>query len=140
MSEHDLDWVCAQEAELHPFPWTRGNFVDSLVAGHDCWLMSEAGHPQAYAIVLVVLDEAHLLNISVVRDAQRRGFGRRLLEHLIAEARHQGIRQFFLEVRPSNEPALALYQRTGFVEIGQRKGYYPSSGGRENAIVMRLEL
>jgi ribosomal-protein-alanine N-acetyltransferase len=140
MCEHDLDWVVEQEAALHSFPWTRGNFVDSLSAGHGCWLMSDAGRPVAYAIVLIVLDEAHLLNISVVRDAQGRGLGRHLLEHLIADARRGGIRQFFLEVRPSNVPALALYRCAGFVEIGQRKGYYPSSGGRENAIVMRLEL
>jgi ribosomal-protein-alanine N-acetyltransferase len=139
MTGHDLDWVVAQEAALHRFPWSQGNFTESLAAGHACWLMRDAGVPVGYAVVLGVLDEAHLLNISVVRTAQGRGLGSRLLEHLISTARRGGIRQFFLEVRPSNLAALTLYRRAGFVEIARRKGYYPSLEGREDAIVMRLE-
>jgi ribosomal-protein-alanine N-acetyltransferase len=139
MAEHDLDWVVEQEVSLHPFPWSRGNFTDSLAAGYGCWLMRDADAPVGYAVVLHVLDEAHLLNISVVHTAQGCGLGCRLLEHLIATAKREGFRQFFLEVRPSNLSALALYRRVGFVEIARRKGYYPSSDGREDAIVMRLE-
>ncbi|MDR2014136.1 MAG: ribosomal protein S18-alanine N-acetyltransferase [Azoarcus sp.] len=139
MVEHDLDWVVEQEISLHRFPWSRGNFTDSLAAGHACWLMHDAGAPVGYAVVLGVLDEAHLLNISVVRAAQGRGLGSRLLEHLLSTARNEGVRQFFLEVRPSNLSALALYRHAGFVEIARRRGYYPSQDGREDAIVMRLE-
>ncbi|MDR2881880.1 MAG: ribosomal protein S18-alanine N-acetyltransferase [Azoarcus sp.] len=139
MSEHDLAWVVEQEACLHPFPWSLGNFSDSLAAGHSCWLMRDAGVPVGYAVMLGVLDEAHLLNISVVHAAQGCGLGSRLLEYLLSVARSSGVRQFFLEVRPSNLLALALYRRAGFVEIGRRKGYYPASEGREDAIVMRLE-
>lgn len=139
MSEHDLDWVVEQETSLHRFPWSRGNFTDSLAAGHACWLMCDAGTPIGYAVVFCVLDEAHLLNIGVVHAAQGRGLGTRLLEYLLSIAQCSGIRQFFLEVRPSNLPALALYRRAGFVEISRRKGYYPSPEGREDAIVMRLE-
>jgi len=138
MTGRDLDWVVAQEAILHPFPWSRGNFDDSLSVGHACWLMRDAGVPVGYAVVLGVLDEAHLLNISIVRAAQGGGLGRRLLEHLLSTAWRDGVRQFFLEVRPSNLAALALYRRAGFAEIGRRKGYYPSREGREDAIVMRL--
>jgi ribosomal-protein-alanine N-acetyltransferase len=140
MAEHDLDWVVEQEASLHRFPWSRGNFTDSLAAGYGCWLMLETGVPVGYAVMLCVLDEAHLLHISVVRAAQERGLGSRLLEHLFSTARGKGLRQFFLEVRPSNLSALALYRRAGFVEIARRRGYYPSPDGREDAIVMRLEL
>ncbi|MCL2162585.1 MAG: ribosomal protein S18-alanine N-acetyltransferase [Betaproteobacteria bacterium] len=139
MTEHDLDWVVEQETALHRFPWSLKNFADSLAVGHACWLMREADAPVGYAVVLGVLDEAHLLNISVVHAAQGRGLGRRLLEHLLSSAQCSGIRQFFLEVRTTNLVALALYRRAGFVEIGRRKGYYPSSEGREDAIVMRLE-
>jgi len=139
MGEHDLDWVVEQEASLHRFPWSRKNFTDSLETGHACWLMRDAGAPVGYAVVLVVLDEAHLLNISVVRAAQGRGLGSCLLEHLLSVAWGEGVEQFFLEVRPSNLAALTLYRRAGFVEIGRRKGYYPSQDGREDAIVMRLE-
>ncbi|MCL2876261.1 MAG: ribosomal protein S18-alanine N-acetyltransferase [Betaproteobacteria bacterium] len=140
MSGHDLDWVAGQEAALHRFPWSRKIFADSLVAGYACWLMRDADAPVGYAVVLGVLDEAHLLNISVMHTAQRRGLGSRLLEYLISTVRNSGVRRFFLEVRPSNLPAIALYQRAGFVEIARRKGYYPSQNGREDAIVMRLEL
>ncbi|THF55948.1 ribosomal-protein-alanine N-acetyltransferase [Pseudothauera rhizosphaerae] len=140
MSEADLEWVTANEAELHPYPWTRGNFADSLGAGYSAWIQSDGGHPCGYAVVLSVLDEAHLLNISVARGAQGRGLGGALLDFLCARARASGATQFFLEVRPSNQPALALYRRTGFEPIGRRKGYYPAPGGREDAIVMRLPL
>jgi ribosomal-protein-alanine N-acetyltransferase len=139
MVEDDLDWVVEQEISLHRFPWSRGNFTDSLAAGHGCWLMRNAEMPVGYAVVLDVLDEAHLLNIGVVHAAQRRGFGRCLLKHLISAAKNKGARQFFLEVSPSNLSAIALYRRAGFVEIARRKGYYPSPDGREDAIVMRLE-
>ena len=115
MGADDLDWVAARESELHCFPWTRGNFADSLACGHACWLMRENGRPAGYAVTLAVLDEVHLLNISVAREAQGRGLGRRLLEHLLEAARRSGARQFFLEVRPSNASASALYRRAGFI-------------------------
>ena len=140
MSESDLDWVAEQEGSLHRFPWSRGNFADSLNAGHSCWMMFESDAPVAYAIMLAVLDEAHLLNISVTRAAQGRGLGSVLLGYLLSSARSYDLRHFFLEVRPSNLPALALYRRAGFAEIGRRKAYYPSPEGREDAIVMKLEL
>jgi ribosomal-protein-alanine N-acetyltransferase len=136
----DLDWVHAQEIDLHPFPWTRGNFVDSLTAGHGAWLMRAGKERVGYAVVLKVLDEAHLLNISVARAAQGRGHGRALLEWLQLTAKRNGAGQFFLEVRPSNLAGLALYRSQGFEQIGRRKGYYPATEGREDAIVMRREL
>ncbi len=140
MTELDLDWVVENEAELHAFPWTRGNFVDSLAAGYGAWVLRDA-QPLAYAVMLTVIDEAHLLNISVARPAQRAGIGGRLLLQLFDEARERGASQFFLEVRPSNEAAIALYDRHGFEPIGRRRGYYPvRDGGREDAIVMRREL
>lgn len=141
MTERDLDWVVESEAELHAFPWTRGNFIDSLAAGYGAWVLHDAAQPVAYAVMLTVLDEAHLLNISVARSAQRAGVGGRLLRRLFDEARDRGASQIFLEVRPSNEPAIALYCRHGFEPIGRRKSYYPAkNGGREDAIVMRREV
>lgn len=141
MTDLDLEWVVENEAQLHAFPWSKGNFIDSLEAGYSAWVMRQQGRPVAYAVMLTVLDEAHLLNISVAREAQGAGFGRVLLGYLSDEARRGGSSQFFLEVRPSNLPALALYRSHGFQPIGRRKGYYPlREGGREDAIVMRLDL
>lgn len=141
MTDEDLSWVVENERELHAFPWSEGNFADSLRAGYNCWVMRDEAEPVAYAVMLTVIDEAHLLNISVARTVQRRGIGGKLLEYLSSEAQRAGAIQFFLEVRPSNTAALALYERHGFVAIGRRKGYYPASDGRrEDAIVMRREL
>ncbi len=141
MTESDLDWVAAREAELHDFPWTRGNFADSLHAGYDARVLRIDGEPAGYAVMFRVLDEAHLLNISVVRGLQNRGIGARMLRRLIELARGQGASQMFLEVRPSNLHALALYRRLGFVPVGRRKRYYPAmGGGREDALLMRIAL
>lgn len=141
MSEGDLPWVVENECALHAFPWTRGNFTDSLEAGYSGWVMRRLGDPVAYAMMLTVIDEAHLLNITVARGAQRGGVGGILLHHLFSEARRLGASQCFLEVRPSNDAALALYCRHGFVAVGRRKRYYPAPDGqREDAIVMRCEL
>lgn len=141
MTDEDLSWVVENERELHAFPWSEGNFADSLRAGYNCWVMRDEAEPVAYAVMLTVIDEAHLLNISVARTVQRRGIGAKLLEYLSLEALRAGATQFFLEVRPSNTAAIALYERHGFVSIGRRKGYYPAPDGRrEDAIVMRREL
>lgn len=140
LTEADLDWVVAAEADLHPFPWTRGNFVDSLAAGYSGWTMQADGEQAGYAVVLLVMDEAHLLDISVLRAFQGKGLGRVLLEFVGEMARQRGAVQMFLEVRPSNQSALALYENSGFQAIGRRKAYYPAPGGREDAIVMRKGL
>lgn len=141
MTEDDLPWVVENERELHAFPWTAGNFRDSLSAGYSAWVMRNGSEPVAYAVMLTVIDEAHLLNISVSRATQRGGLGGILLHHLFAEAQRLGASQFFLEVRPSNEAAQALYARHGFASVGRRKNYYPApEGKREDAIVMRRDL
>lgn len=144
MRGEDLDWVCARETELHAFPWTRGNFNDSLAAGHELWVWgAEHGPdpaPLGYAVVRRAGDEAELLDIGVAHHAQGRGVGRALLARLIDHACEHGATQFFLEVRPSNAAALALYRSAGFEAVGRRRGYYPAAQGREDALVMRLAL
>jgi [ribosomal protein S18]-alanine N-acetyltransferase len=140
MVQSDLPWVAARERELHATPWTEGNFADSLEAGYSCWVVSQGEELVGYAILMVVVDEAHLLNITVAAARQRGGVGGALLARLCGLARQVGAQQMFLEVRPSNEPAQALYRRTGFQLIGRRKGYYPGPRGREDALVMRLPL
>ena len=87
-----------------------------------------------------VLDEAHLLDIGIVAALQGRGLAMRFLDWLAEGAKARGACDFYLEVRPSNAAALRLYARSGFVEIGRRRGYYPAADGREDAIVMRRTL
>ena len=141
MTEADLDWVVHNERQLQEFPWSRGNFQDALVAGYICRMMYLDDTPVAFAVMLRVLDEAHLLDIGVTPAWQNQGVGRCFLEYLFNEARRHEATQCFLEVRPSNAPARSLYHRLGFVPVGRRKGYYPCRNGeREDALVLRLEL
>lgn len=140
MSEADLDEVAAIEARNYEFPWTRGNFGDSLNAGHSAWVARSGGELFGYAILLRVLDEAHLLNITVDLGSRGRGRGRALLGQICDRVREAGVRQLFLEVRPSNSVAQALYRSVGFRAVGRRRGYYPARDGREDAIVMVLAI
>jgi ribosomal-protein-alanine N-acetyltransferase len=140
MTDADLDAVAAAESRIHPFPWTRGNFADSLTAGHGSWLVREDGRMTAYAIMMQALDEAHLLNISVLPELQRGGRGSALLMHTFAQARLQAATRMLLEVRPGNLAGQGFYRHHGFVEIGRRRDYYPAHEGREDAIVMARDL
>lgn len=142
MKVNDLPEVLAIENDVYPHPWTRGNFLDSMYSGYETWTLREpSGALAGYFLVMLAVDEAHLLNISVRRDLHGKGAGRLQLDKVVEIARKKGMTSILLEVRPSNQRALAIYQRYGFVRIGQRKGYYPAAGNsREDAIVMRLSL
>lgn len=143
MREEDLDAVTAAEQRAHPFPWTRGNFVDSLKGGHGMWVCREDGALVGYGVLMMTVDAVDLLNITVLPEHQRRGLGSALLGYLMDIARGHGAVRMLLEVRPSNTSGLALYRRFQFREIGRRREYYPAStqsSGREDAIVMECEL
>jgi len=140
MTEADLDAVAVAEARIYAFPWTQGNFADSLAAGYGAWLAQEGGRMIGYAVMMQVLDEAHLLNISVLPEFQRSGRGSTLLSHLFGQARLHAATRMLLEVRPGNVSGQGFYRRHGFVEIGRRRDYYQAHGGREDAIVMAHDL
>lgn len=142
MTAGDVDEVVALECSVFPYPWSRANFSDSLASGYDAWTVRDAaGELAGYYLLMYAVDEAHLLDVAVAAGRQGRGLGRHLLERIGARAREQGMVSVLLEVRPSNERALAVYRRYGYREIGRRKGYYPAHGGqREDAIVMRIDL
>lgn len=137
-----LDGVVALEAVVYPFPWTRGNFVDSLAAGYIAWTLNGSGGELiAYCVAMRGAGEMHLLNITVAPVARRRGHARRLLGALAALCRAQGDERIWLEVREANLDAQATYLRLGFTRVGMRKGYYPApAGAREDAVVMSLVL
>jgi len=141
MSEADLREVVAIESDIYPFPWTRGNFLDSVRAGYSVWVLRDAAAVlTAYSVMTVLLDEAHLLNLSVARSHQRHGLGWRTLEWMAEVARGHGAHSMLLEVRPSNASAVRMYRRYGFDRIGTRRGYYPAQSGREDALVLRISL
>lgn len=163
MALEHLGVVAHVEQSVYPFPWSLGNFSDSLQSGyHMQMLMGGQAETTStpvligYFVAMKGVDETHLLNITVAPAYQRQGWGRLMLDALTLWSRGQGAQQLWLEVRPTNARAKAVYARHGFREIGVRKGYYPNSGSglpvlpvlpgvpeviqREDAVVMSLAL
>ncbi len=140
MNTHDLDAMLKIEYHLYDFPWSRGNFADSLKAGYSCWVCRIDDELVAYLVLMLAVDEAHVLNLSVAEKRQRLGFGARLLHQAMRVGRQGGAVKLLLEVRKSNEKALALYRHFGFQQIGVRRGYYPAAKGREDALVLSHSL
>lgn len=141
MHPSDLETVLKIEALNYEFPWSEGVFKDCFRAMNYVNWVCEAPNDSivGYCIISVMAGEAHVMNISVSPDFQRQGAGRKMLNHLIEYARPRA-EKLFLEVRPSNPGAIDLYRKTGFREIGVRKGYYPAKNGREDAIMFELDL
>jgi [ribosomal protein S18]-alanine N-acetyltransferase len=102
--------------------------------------MFEGAQQVGHGVINVIIDEAHLLNITVKPESQGRGLGLRLLEHLMSRAYQMNGRECFLELRASNQAAYRLYERYGFNEVGRRRDYYPAVGGSEDALVMACTL
>lgn len=155
MTIADVDAVLAIESASHPHPWTKGNFADSLAAGHwaYCIRPDESGSIQgsyldssvlwAYCILYPAVDELHLLNITVAPKLLGLGIGTRIMQAIEGVAASQNMPRMLLEVRPSNHAAVALYAKLGYEQIGLRKRYYPAdvtSGAREDALVMAKSI
>lgn len=139
MTVADLPQVLAIERQNYLFPWEEDIFEDCLKSGYSCWVCEELDRVLGYCLLSVAVGEAHILNISVDPAEQKQGIGRKMLQHLIDVARGRA-ETVFLEVRPSNDVAIALYEDMGFNEIGIRKNYYPAENGREDAIMLALQL
>lgn len=140
MTMADLDAVLGMEQQVHSHPWTRGNFTASLSSAHFCKVYAAADEITGYAVMMPVLDEVHMLDIGIAKTLQRKGLGEKLLKEMLMLARTRKFKRMLLEVRTSNVAAIALYRKTGFAEIGQRRAYYPAAQGREDAIVMECKL
>ena len=144
MTVDDLDGVAALNARAFAQSWPRRSFAGALAAGDECWVVESNGKRIGHGVLSAAAAEAHLLIVCIDPALQGRGFGRALTRHLLRRAEARGAKVAFLEVRPSNHAAIALYAKLGFREIGRRHAYYatggPTSSGREDAIVMGLTL
>ena len=140
MSAADLRGVSAVEQASYEFPWSPGIFRDCLLAGYQCLALVIGGDIYGYAIMSVAARKAHILNICVHPDVQRRGYGRRLLYALCVRADALDVDRAFLEVRPSNLAAINLYRSAGFEQIGVRPSYYQAESGRENAVIFAAAI
>ena len=136
MRQTDVTVVATIEQSAYDFPWSPGIFRDCLLAGYTSLVLEHSGKVIGYGIMSVAAGEAHLLNLVLSDSARRMGNGRRLLEHLMDVARFAGAEGIYLEVRPSNQRALQLYERAGFELLGRRRGYYRARGGTEDAVVL----
>jgi len=140
MHEQDVPSVIAVEVRAYYSPWTEVIFRDCLRVGYSCWVLEQDAQVLGYGVLSAAVGEAHLLNLCVAPEQQGKGHGRRLLTHFIDVARGHGAEAMFLEVRPSNYAAVALYESTGFNQVGSRRDYYPAPKGREDALIFALAL
>ncbi|HEX2139395.1 MAG TPA: ribosomal protein S18-alanine N-acetyltransferase, partial [Woeseiaceae bacterium] len=140
MRDDDLDLVLAIELRAYPFPWTRGIFEDCLRASYPAWVLQSGDDVIGYGVLSIAAGEAHVLNLCVDPDYRNQGYGDRLLDDILLRARQSGVKEVFLEVRPSNVNALSLYRKKGFRQVASRHAYYQAKSGREDAAVLSLVL
>lgn len=140
MKDSDLQEILRIEKNAYTHPWTMGIFNDCLRVGYYCHVLEQDDAVQGYAVMSEAVGEAHILNICVHPDSQGEGWGRMLVDHLISSARRLGAEIILLEVRPSNKIAIGLYHDIGFCEVGTRINYYPGKNGREDALILALNL
>jgi ribosomal-protein-alanine N-acetyltransferase len=140
MLPSDVPAVGALERASYTFPWSEGIFRDCLRVGYLCRVADLEGEIVCYGVVAMGAGEAHILNLCVAERLRSHGIGRQMLLLLLERARQAGMAEAFLEVRPSNPHAIALYQSAGFEQVGRRKGYYQAVDGREDALVLKVDL
>lgn len=140
MCPSDLAHVSDIERRSYDYPWSHGVFRDCLLAGYTCIVLERDLEIVGYSILSVAAGEAHILNLCVDPGFRKLGYGDRLLEEILNLAADAGVKQVFLEVRPSNAAAMALYRKKGFRQIAERPAYYQADDGREDAAVLSLMI
>jgi ribosomal-protein-alanine N-acetyltransferase len=140
MMHDDLTMVSDIERRSYEFPWSHGVFRDCLLAGYKCIVLLREDQVAGYGILSIAAGEAHILNLCVDPQFRSMGYGERLLDTLLSQARAAAVQEVLLEVRPSNRTALALYRKKGFYQVANRPAYYQSHEGREDAAVLSKKL
>lgn len=124
----------------HLNPWQQSSFLDCLTPPYFALALQDDGQLVGYALLLLVLDEATLMDIAIAPERRGQRAGSLLLQETIKACREKGAQTLWLEVRASNAPAIALYAGHGFMLVERRKAYYTTEGGREDALIMRCLL
>ncbi len=140
MCHDDIAMVSDIERRSYEFPWSHGVFRDCLLAGYQTIVLQRDDRVAGYGVLSVAAGEAHILNVCVDPDYRSRGYGEKLLDEMLFRARASSVRQVFLEVRPSNQRAIALYRKKGFYQVANRPAYYQANDGREDAAVLVKKL
>lgn len=135
MKPEDTQKVSLLEAEIFSMPWSRQAFSDSLNRSDTLFLTAlDQDNIVGYIGMYVSLDESEITNVAVAPGARRRGIGTLLLEEIKKQALLRSVRRIVLEVRISNADAIRLYEKSGFVRAGIRKGFYEMP--KEDAYIM----
>ena len=130
--------IAALEKICFSDPWSENSVASELKNPLSYWLVAvENGQVAGYIGSQTVMGETDMMNVAVHPDFRRQGIGEQLVNALVAELKKQESHCLTLEVRASNAPAIALYEKLGFVEIGRRKNYYRNP--REDALILRKE-
>ena len=140
MHHDDLAMVSDIERRSYDFPWSHGVFRDCLLAGYQCVVLDRDARVAGYAVLSVCAGEAHILNLCVDPAHRAHGYGEQLLNEILGRARIAEVEEIFLEVRPTNDTAMALYKKKGFHQIANRPKYYQAQRGREDAAVLSKKL
>ena len=140
MTLDEIERIAKIDAIAYPYPWGEQIFRDCIKSRYHCLVYENDQEMLGYAVLSIAAGEAHILNICILPEKQHQGLGRDLLNYLMELAREKQVETMFLEVRFSNEPAKRLYDRVGFNELGIRKDYYPAKEGREDALVLAMNL
>ena len=140
MIHDDVPEVSDIERRSYEFPWNHGVFRDCLLAGYYCLVVERDSAVVGYGVLSIAAGEAHILNLCIDPMYRELGYGERLLDEILVVTNDQEVREIFLEVRPSNEKAIALYSKKGFRNIAYRPAYYQASEGREDAAVFSKVL
>ena len=140
MTYDDLPNISDIERRSYDFPWSHGVFRDCMLAGYVCLTIEHGTQPAGYSILSIAAGEAHILNLCVDPEYRGLGYGELLPDAVLDKARLAEVAAIFLEVRPSNVGALALYRKKGFHKIAKRPAYYQAKDGREDADVLSLSL
>ena len=140
MNHDDVSMVSDIARRSYECPWSHGVFRDCLLAGYQNIVLVRDDTVAGYGVLSIAAGEAHILNICVDPDYRSHGYGEKLLDELLFRARAASVRTIFLEVRPSNERAIALYRKKGFHQVANRPAYYQANEGREDAAVLAKKL
>ena len=140
MRFEDVPDVISLENDVYEFPWSERIFRDCIRVGYDCWIALENNQIVGHAVISVAAGESHMLNLSIAKRHQGKGFGKHFVQYLLEIAREKRAEIMMLEVRPSNGPAISCYNASGFNEIGCRKDYYPAPEGKEDALLFARQI
>lgn len=136
----DLEAVLEVEQQAYEYPWTRKNFLDCLHARYHCWIWQLDDRIIGHGVMSVGGGECEILNLCTHPEWQHQGLGGRMLTRLLSLCRNCQADTAFLEVRSANLTALNMYRKAGFNEVGLRRGYYPHSTGRMDAVILAKTL